>query len=135
MVPLPSFDMDLVSGLFDGCSMIPFLLVGLTQYFLKMASESHCDRERRSDAPRIALSAIDWYSLGGRFGACFCFVAGRGFEFVTFVGMMSSTGGVDASRGVGVRAKLVLLVYLRFGFASDAGVVGLTAGVAFFAVD
>ena len=60
-------------------------------------------------------------------------VAGRGFELVTLVGRTSS-GGVEASRGVGVRTRLVLFVYFLLGFASDAGVEGLFAGAVFFAL-
>ena len=134
-MPFPSFVIDFASGLFGGWSITPFRFVGFTQYFLKIVSDSHCERERVNEAARIALSAMLWYSLLDSVEACFCFVAGKGFELVTLVGIISSTGGVDASRGVGVCATLDLLLYLRFGFGSDAGVAGFDTAVAFFAVD
>lgn len=46
MVAAPSFCIDLTSGLFGGASDTPFLRTGLTQYFLKIPSQSHCIRDR-----------------------------------------------------------------------------------------
>jgi hypothetical protein len=114
MVPLPNLFIDLVSGLLGGCSTVPFLFTGLTQYRLKIPSDNHCIRERCNDAARMADSAMDWYSSGEGSRACGCLVTGRGFDGTTLVGRVASAGGEDASRGVGVRTVLLRLVYFLF---------------------
>jgi hypothetical protein len=80
IVAPPSFCIDLVSGLLGGASVPPFFFraVGLTQYFSKIPSQSHCTRDRVREAANMALSAIDWYSLNGRSAGCFCFRVGKG---------------------------------------------------------
>lgn len=58
IVAAPSLDIDLTSGLSAGIST-PFFLTGLTQYFLKMPSQSHRMRDWCSDVAKTALSAMD----------------------------------------------------------------------------
>jgi hypothetical protein len=49
-------------------------------------------------------------------------VTGSGFEGATLVGRIASAGGVDTSRGVGVRTVLLRLVYFLFWRVSLVGV-------------
>lgn len=103
MVAVPNFCIDLTSGLFGGASITPFLLTGLTQYFGKMPSQSHCMRDRWRDAASTALSAIDWYSERDRLAGCFCLDVGKGLLAPRRVGRTSSvTDNEGDERDAGV---------------------------------
>ena len=54
--------------------------------------------------------------------ACCTRVDGNGLDDVSFVGIASSTGGVDAPDGVEGGRRLARLVYFRFGRGSVLGV-------------
>lgn len=97
--------------------MTPFLLTGLTQYFSKMPSQSHCMRDRYREAARIALSDIDWYSFRDKFDGCFCLVVGSGLFAAILVGRASpstDTDGEERDTGVTMRTWLARFVYDRF---------------------
>jgi hypothetical protein len=65
----------------------------------------------------MALSAMDWYSLGDKLVGCFSLDVGRGLLTTSRVGKASSAidmEGDERDAGVSNLTRLARLVYLRF---------------------
>lgn len=92
----PTFVIDSFGGLlFSICSRFAFF--GFVQYLSSKPSLTHLFFDRSRERRSTALSAMDRYSVSGRFGSCGSLVIGRPSPSFIFVGKDLSIFG----RGVG----------------------------------